>query len=208
MGERGRKRWEYILKEVRKREWKSESALGRLRLGGWVWPLGQMPVERYPCAVSQHTRLTHPHTLFSSGVNGQLAFCAKHHGVPLISVIDSEKEPAPHAALSQRGRRGWRKSFKILGTAKTPGNPWTLTGESSFRKTERKRNKAKHTNVTFWCFPHFGRDARNCSPKGALYQMNLGRFSDFLGESPPKNLMKLIPSNNPILKNREALVLV
>ncbi len=190
--------------------------LGGCARGGWGWPLGQMPVERYPRAVSQHTQLT-PLTRYSaqtqSGVNGQLAFCAKHHRAPLISVIDSERELAPHTALSQRkrGGRGWRKTLKIVGTAKMPGNPLTLTRESSFGKDRKGgKNNAKHTNLTFWCSRNFRGDTLNSSPKRALYQINLGRFIDwhsFLRESPPRNLMKLILSNNPILKNREELVL-
>lgn len=147
---RGRRTaWEKVGRRELRRH-KKWVLLGGCARGGWGWPLGQMPVERYPRAVSQHTQLT-PLTRYSaqtqSGVNGQLAFCAKHHRAPLISVIDSERELAPRTALSQRkrGGRGWRKTLKIVGTAKTPGNPLTLTRESSFGKDrtgEKKQGKA------------------------------------------------------------------
>lgn len=84
-----------------------------------------MPVERYPCVVSQHTQLTHYSAQAQSGVNGQLAFCARHHGAPLISVIDSGQELALRTGVSETGEV--ERTFQLVGMTKESRNPLSRT---------------------------------------------------------------------------------
>lgn len=81
-------------------------------------------MERYPCVVSQHTLLTHYSAQTQSGVNGQLAFCARHHGAPLISVIDSGQELALCTGVSDTGEE---ESFQLVGMAEQSRNPLSQT---------------------------------------------------------------------------------